>query len=49
MSSASMPRRCSSSWRISFVHGSAPSTATFSEVERGSMPSFTIASAIVSR
>ena len=38
MSSASMPRRCSSSRRISFVHGSAPSTATLRLVERGSMP-----------
>ena len=49
MSQALMFMVTSSSWRISSVHGSAPSTAYFSEVEAGSMPCLTMASAMVSR
>ncbi len=39
----------SSSCRISSVHGSAPRTAYFSDVEAGSMPCLIMASAMVSR
>jgi hypothetical protein len=48
MSTASMFRRCSIWWRISLVHGSAPRIPILSDVERGSIPASSIASAIVS-
>ena len=44
MSTAAMPAAPSISRRIASVHGSAPKMPISSEVERGSMPCFSIAS-----